>query len=106
MTDNSVTSSKYRLYHNSDGTPRFYTMEDLPGDYVAVDHETFERGRYDIMVKNSKIIALTDSGIFRYVASNVKTENGVCSDSSDITILVVDNEQHTQHIFWDYCGEQ
>jgi hypothetical protein len=103
MTVNSVTNSKYRLYYNDDGTPKFYTMEDLPGQYIAVDLETFERGRYDIVVKNLKVLSLSDIGTFRYVAVDAKTTNSICSDASDITILV---SEDTPHIFWDYINEQ
>jgi hypothetical protein len=45
-----TATSQYRLYYNSDGTPRFYSMEEHDIPFIEVDLQTFETGRYDIVV--------------------------------------------------------
>lgn len=103
MTDNSAANKNYRLYYNPDGTPKFYTMEDLPGDYISVDHPTFESGRYDIVVRGGKIHRLGDTGVSRYVQVVRPTTASVATDPSDITLVTT---QDHPHIFWDYRSEE
>jgi hypothetical protein len=31
----------FRLYYKEDGSPIVYTMEDLPGNYIDVDRDTY-----------------------------------------------------------------
>jgi hypothetical protein len=102
MTNNSLKDSKYRLYYNSDGSPKFYSMEDLPGEYIFIDHQTFEQGRYDIVVRHGRILSLSDSGTSRYVQVVRATPNSVKCDISDITILT----ESSEHILWDYRSNQ
>ena len=103
MTDNSAANKNYRLYYNQDGTPKFYTMEDLPGDYILVDHPTFESGRYDIVVRSGKIHRLGDIGVSRYVQVSRPTVTSIITDPDDITLVTV---QDQPHIFWDYRSEE
>lgn len=102
MTTVETKNSQYRLYYNSDGTPKFYTMEDLPGEYITVDHETFESGRYDIKIKNKQIVNLSSMLAPRYVITEISSLDSVCCDPDDITLLVTDLDEH---ILWDYTSE-
>jgi sugar lactone lactonase YvrE len=77
-------------------------MEDLDGDYLSVDHQTFEQGRYDIVVKFGRIVSLSDSGTSRYVRVDQATPNSVQCDPDDITIVVTDQLAHN---LWDYRSE-
>ena len=91
-------TGKYRLYYNSDGSPKHYTMQELAGNYIFVDQQTFECSRYDIVVVDGKIRSLTENVIARYRHSEEST-TAVCCDPHDITLIVDKNQQH---IFWDY----
>lgn len=45
----------WRLYYNSQGEPLCYSMEDLPGNYIDVDAETFAAASYNVRVVNGKL---------------------------------------------------
>lgn len=45
----------YRLYYRSDGSPLHYTMEDLPGDYIEIDRETYVLGSPWVRVIGGKL---------------------------------------------------
>lgn len=102
MIDNSTSNKNYRLYYNQDGTPRFYSMENVPGDYILVDRPTFECGRYDITVKDGKIQNLSQPTLSRYVIVNESTETSISCDPYDITLITT---TESEHIFWDHRSE-
>lgn len=45
----------HKLYYADDGCPICYSMEDLPGNYIEVDPETFWTGPRNIRVVNGAI---------------------------------------------------
>ena len=47
---------EFRLYYDDNGRVIYYSMEDLPGNYIVVDRHVFEQHRFDIRIKDGKII--------------------------------------------------
>jgi len=47
---------EYRLYYNDLGEPLFYSTDNEPGNYITVDKETYDTGRYDVRVSNDRLI--------------------------------------------------
>ena len=92
--------SQYRLYYNSDGTPRFYSMEEHDIPFIEVDLQTFEIGRYDIVVVKGKIKSLTDTVISHLVPVTEPTLTSKSCDPTDVTIIV---DKSQKHILWDYA---
>ena len=92
--------SQYRLYYNSDGSPKFYSMEEHDIPFIEVDLQTFETGRYDIVVIKGKIKSLTDNVISRLVPVTEPTDTSKWCDPTDVTIIV---DKSQQHILWDYA---
>ena len=79
-------SGKYRLYYNDDGTPLFYSMEELEGKFIFVELPVFESSRYDIKIVDGKIRSLNDT-VSKYHPASVKTTTTVMCDRDDISIL-------------------
>lgn len=87
---------EYRLYYNpEDGTPVCYSMEDVPGTFIVVDRQTYAEMRYDIIVRNEKIIYISVPQSWKLVQTD--TADYACH-SSDIA-LVVDND-YANKTYW------
>lgn len=93
--------SKYRLYYNPNGSPRYYSMENLEGTFIYVDQQTFENCRYDIQVINGKIRSLSENIVSKYRPALTESETTIRTDSTDISIVV---SQSDDFILWDYTS--
>lgn len=74
-------------------------MEEHDIPFVEVDLQTFETGRYDVVVVKGKIKSLTDNVISRLVPVTESTDTSKSCDPTDVTIIV---DKSQQHILWDY----
>jgi len=50
---------EYRLYYNDLGEPLFYSTDNQPGNYIIVDKETYNVGRYDVRIVDGRLIRPT-----------------------------------------------
>lgn len=82
---------EFRLYHDEQGQPLFYSMEDLPGRYICIDAITFAEGRYDLRVVDGQIRRPK-----RARSSKIKpSEDGVPCHHTNA--MIIDSRSHT---FW------
>ena len=49
----------YRLYHDDHGNMLFYSMEDLPGNYIEIDVEDFRSNDVNVKVRNGAVVVTT-----------------------------------------------
>ena len=80
----------WRLYYDQQGAPICYSMENLPGNYIEVDPETYARSPMNIRVVNGGI---------RYIISVqqqklVPGTTGTACDPRDITVVVDPTKPH------------
>ena len=78
----------YRLYHDDLGNPLFYSMEDLPGNYIEIDHKTYQTTPPHVRVVDGKLIILETSVVHKLKPGST----GTPCDPQDICV-VVDAEQ-------------
>lgn len=85
----------YRLYYDSRGFPLFYSMENLPGNYVDIDAETFARSSPHVKVVNGKIISTQNSAVTKKL---VPSSSGTSCHPCDICVIV---DQEQPNIKWE-----
>lgn len=74
----------YRLYYDEQGFPLFYSQEDLPGNYIDIDHATYVNPPKHVRVVDNKLIVTT----FTEVTKLVHYVGGTPCHPSDVSIVV------------------
>ena len=82
-----------RLYYNDSGEPLFYATEDLPGNYIDVDQETFARASSRVRVRNGQLIS---TATHRLSKKLVPADHGIACDSRDVCVVVDPEQAHTK----------
>lgn len=82
----------FRLYYNNDGTPLCYSMEDLPGNYIDIDVETYHRGSSNVRVVDGQLKIIKPASLVKKLTPS---EHGTACDPRDICI-VTDNQPNTK----------
>lgn len=83
----------WRLYHDDQGRPLFYSQEDTPGNYIDVTPEQYQRASMQVRVRNGQLEEIKKVAVNKLVPSD--TEAGTPCHPSDVSI-VVDAEQSHQ----------
>jgi hypothetical protein len=85
----------YRLYYDDEGYPLFYSQEDLPGNYIDLDLETFRNPPKHIRIIDGKMTMLTENRARKLRPS----DQGTATHPSDLCIVVSESDPH---IKWSY----
>ena len=64
----------WRLYYNDAGEPVCYSMEDLPGNYIDIDAETFGLAPANVRVVDRKLKYITVRTSDKLVPGNTGTQ--------------------------------
>jgi len=87
---------EFRLYYNTDGTVKTYSMEDLEGDYITISALEFAECRYDIRVIDRRIVRNLDLNYLIYRPVDKKTDRSVHRDN--YSIVVDDDHEYCQYL--------
>lgn len=80
----SALAPIYRLYYDDQGDPLFYSTEDLPGNYIEIDLETFSRSSGHVRVVNGQLVKKNYSRTVKLVPG----DQGTPCDPRDITVVI------------------
>ncbi len=80
----------YRLYHDDQGQPLFYSMDELPGTYIEVDQPTYVRASYQVLVRDSKLILLEPRILVSKLVKH--DDNGMPCDHRDVCVIVAPDQ--------------
>ena len=84
----------YRLYYNDDGTPIIYSMEQLSGNYIEVDQETYVLAPFNVRVLDGKLSYIKP--IIAVKKLQPSKVNGTACDPRDVCVVVDLNRPHTK----------
>lgn len=80
----------FRLYHNDDGTPIVYSMEDLPHAYIDVEPEVFHQNNMNVCVVDGRLI-VKKTGF----SDKLKpADYGTACDPRDVSVVVSANQSN------------
>lgn len=83
-----VPTIEYRIYYEAEtGKILNYTNDELPGDYIVVDRETFARHRFDCVIRDGKIVPYKLP-----LGKLIPSDTGTPCHPDDISIIVGANE--------------
>lgn len=81
----------FRLYYGEHGEPLFYSMEDLPGNYIEVDQQIYARNSYNVRVVDGQLINVERTkNIFRLRPAT----DGTPCDPRDVCVVVSENQSN------------
>jgi hypothetical protein len=81
----------FRLYYNERGEPVSYSMDDLPGNYIEIDAETYQRSRSNVRVVDGKIVPV----IHKRPTSKLKPgATGTTCAPDNVSVVVAEDQPH------------
>ena len=81
----------YRLYYNPDGTPKVYSMDDMPGDYIEVDAETYAKSPFSVRVINQQLVYIQPK---LRVHKLKPSTTGITCDPRDVCVIVPEQRSY------------
>jgi hypothetical protein len=88
-----VKQPSYRIYYDDDGRPTCYTVDDLPGNYIEVDVETYVNSNRNIRIVDGKIEKISQPVM---VAKLTPAESGVSCHPDNVAVVVDSAQPHTK----------
>jgi hypothetical protein len=79
----TATPPFYRLYYDDQGYLLFYSMEDVPGNYIEIDQATFAAGSPRIKVVNGQLRHINTNVVSKLVPG----DQGQACDPRDVAVI-------------------
>lgn len=83
----------FRLYYSPHGEPVSYSMEDLLGNYIEIDAETYQRSSFNVRVVDGKLVHIVP----KKITSKLKpgTTGTPCSPDN-VSVVVTEDQPHNK----------
>jgi hypothetical protein len=83
----------YRLYHDENGNPLFYSMEAVEGNYIDIDKETYTASPSNVRIVDGKLRYTNTGATIRKL---VPSTTGTACHPTNVLIIVDDNTPNTK----------
>lgn len=90
-----IKTVSYRLYYHADGSPDFYTMEDLPGQWIEVSQQVYVSSPRNVRVIDGELRFIPVTKRFQKLQPN--KESGIRCDIRDICLVI---DQQSSGTLW------
>lgn len=75
---------EFRLYYDDNGKCLCYTCENLEGNYIVIDGDTYHQCRPDVYVIDGKIVKRSEMTVIHKLKPSTK---GVTCSNDDVTMI-------------------
>ena len=80
----------FRLYHDDQGNPLFYSMADEPGTYIEISQEEYHCNASNVRVRNGQMVEVTWVTTTKLVPSN----SGSPCHPDNVAVIVAEDQPH------------
>jgi hypothetical protein len=80
----------FRLYHEANGVPLFYSMEDVPGTYIEITPEQYHCNASNVRVRDGQLVEITWATTTKLVPGN----SGSPCHPDNVAVIVAENQPH------------
>ena len=80
----------YRLYHDDQGLPLFYSMTNEPGTYIEISQEDYNRNASNVRVRNGKLVQVTWTTTTKLIPGN----SGSPCHPDNVAVIVAEDQPH------------
>ena len=82
----------FRLYHDDQGNPLFYSMADESGTYIELTPEQYHRNNSNVRVRDGKLVEVSWQTTFKLVPGN----SGSPCHPDNVAVIVAKDQPHTR----------
>ena len=93
-TPPQIVVPRYKLYYDADGHPLLYTMEEIEGNYIDIDRETYVLASNRVRVVDGRLRFLKSKTTVKKLVPN--QPNGTACDPRDVCMIV----DQTPNVKW------
>ena len=80
----------FRLYHDDQGNPLFYSMADEPGTYIEITPEEYHRNNSNVRVRDGRLVEVTWATTTKLVPGN----SGSPCHPDNVAVIVAEDQPH------------
>jgi len=82
----------FRLYHDAEGKPLFYSMAHEPGTYIELTPEEYHCGASNVRVRYGRLVQVTWATTTKLVPGN----SGTTCHPDNVAVIVTESQPHTK----------
>jgi len=91
-----IVKPEFKLYYDDNGSIVCYSCENIEGNYIVIDAQTYAEGRHDVKIVDGKIVKNFSNAV---VVRLVRDVQGTLCSVEDMSIIV-DKDDDIEKQYW------